>query len=598
MRKGAIGRFEVLGRISRGGMADVYRCRVRGIGGFEKIVAVKRIRAERASDPDFVTMFLDEARLAGNLSHPNIVQVFEIGEASGHPYLAMEYVDGPTLSQLLREARRSDRLALGPLVKILGDVAAGLHHAHSAVGASGEPLGLVHRDVSPQNILVSREGVPKLLDFGVAKANGRLTETQAGTLKGKLRYMAPEQLQGPVDHRADVFALGVCLFEATTGQSPFGPAHLDEITLFQNIISGKSVRPSRLVPAYPRLLEEIVMWTLDPALERRCPSAWELHESLEEVVTTPGPLASSTRAVRDWVRQVCPAAATEVSPERTSAAETGFASRPDHPSQQTPVEQLTVLSRGASAGGKPRRAHRFGALGLASIIVAAVLGGAIGRYHGWPAPQAPPVAAGAYVRNPSAAAPPRPLLRKPDVPVAAAPPPTAPMANAPGPARPARDVSSKRRRATPPALPAAASYQPSPPAPATAAPRVEATGAAAPERILSATPHADVPLPSLPRVYRPDGAEDLRRVLASVEAETIRAGCSPPFARGITRGLEEALRNERSPELYPAAIYYFIVREAALGREKQVAAAELGRAHSSGVVRALSRLPVALHGRL
>ena len=197
MREGVIGKFEVLAKVSRGGMAEVYRCRLRGIGGFEKTVAVKRIRAERASDPDFVSMFLDEARLAATLNHPNIVQVFEIGEVGGDPYIAMEYVDGPTFARLVRAARRSDRLHLGHVVKILSDVAAGLHHAHTAVGARGEPLGLVHRDVSPQNILVSREGVPKLLDFGVAKANGRLTETQAGTLKGSCATWRPNSFREP-----------------------------------------------------------------------------------------------------------------------------------------------------------------------------------------------------------------------------------------------------------------------------------------------------------------------------------------------------------------------------------------------------------------
>jgi eukaryotic-like serine/threonine-protein kinase len=175
MTKATIGKFEIQTKLSPGGMADVYRCCLKGIGGFEKVVVVKRIRSERAGDPEFVSMFLDEARLAAHLNHPNIVQVFEIDEADGVPYIAMEYVSGPTFAMLLREARRANRTSIAHVTKILAGVCEGLHYAHTVVAPTGEPLGLVHRDVSPQNIIVSREGVPKLLDFGVAKANGRLT---------------------------------------------------------------------------------------------------------------------------------------------------------------------------------------------------------------------------------------------------------------------------------------------------------------------------------------------------------------------------------------------------------------------------------------
>jgi hypothetical protein len=592
MRGGAIGRFEILARINRGGMGDVYRCRVRGIGGFEKTVALKRIRAERASDPDFVKMFLDEARLAAILSHPNIVQVFEVGESGGDPYIAMEYVDGSTLAQLLRAARRSASLRLGPVVKILGDVAAGLHHAHSAVGANGEPLGLVHRDVSPQNILVSREGVPKLLDFGVAKANGRLSETRSGTLKGKLRYMAPEQLQGSIDHRADVFALGVCLFEATTGQSPYGPDHLDEITLFHNIVSGPALRPSRLVPDYPRLLEEIVMWALEPRLDKRCPSAWELHESLEEVVARPGPLAAGSGDVRRWVRELCPGDGER---DQTAGGQTVDGGG-EALSVITPLEQLTVLPPrpGVQPIARPAPGRgRAAALAIAAVTVPIALA-ALGLTRRSPAPAA----------TVALAAPVRPVVSPPPAP----PEPPAERAAAVGPPAPARAPErprllrepGKRRAAVPSPAPRLRAGDAPGGAPAGLAPRVETTptAAAAHQSIFSARPSARVPLPGLPRVYRASGAEDLRRVLAFVEDETIRAGCSPPFARGITRPLQDALAGQAAPELFPAAIYYFIVRAAALGRDKQAAAAELGRVHSSGIVRALNRLPVDRQSRL
>ena len=275
MSPAQIGEFEVLSRIGGGGMADVYRCRRRGIGGFEKILAVKRIRSERASDPEFVSMFLDEARLAANLNHPNIVQMFEMGEADGAPFIAMEYVPGPTLARLMRKTRRDKRSELrhvaGHVAKILADVCEGLHHAHTATGPDGELVGLVHGDVSPQNIIVTRQGLPKLLDFGVAKASSRASEVRADNLKGKLKYMAPEQLMGKVDHRSDLFAIGVCLFEATVGRTPYGADDVDQDTLFTNITEGRFLRPSDLVAFYPRALEEIILAAIEPDLSGALP---------------------------------------------------------------------------------------------------------------------------------------------------------------------------------------------------------------------------------------------------------------------------------------------------------------------------------------
>jgi eukaryotic-like serine/threonine-protein kinase len=220
----SIGKFQIVGQLGRGGMADVFVCRLQGIGGFDKEVVLKRIIPERAGDPHFVKMFLDEARVVANLNHPNIVQVFEIGEQDGIPYMAMEYVKGVTLSMVIREASRQKKINYSHCATIIAGVCDALEYAHNANGPDGEPLGLVHRDVTPGNIVISREGTPKLLDFGVARARGRLAQTEAGTIKGKLRYMAPEQIsQGPLDARADIFSLGVCLFEITTGQHPFGP---------------------------------------------------------------------------------------------------------------------------------------------------------------------------------------------------------------------------------------------------------------------------------------------------------------------------------------------------------------------------------------
>ena len=303
MSEQRFGKFEVVGFLGRGGMAEVFLCRLGGLGGFNKEVVVKRILPERVADPSFLRMFLDEARVAANLNHPNIVQVYEIAEADGLPYIAMEYVRGPTFSAVIRETVRANQLHVGHVAKILSGVCEGLQHAHSALGPNREPLGLVHRDVSPQNVILSPEGVPKLLDFGVAKARGRLTTTEAGTLKGKLRYMAPEQIQqGALDHRADVFSVGVLLCEATTGRNPFGARQVTEVQLFKNIVNGSYTRPSQLAPGYPEELERIVLWAIEPDVDKRCPSAEALHDALEKFVSA-GPYASTTRAVAGWVQE-------------------------------------------------------------------------------------------------------------------------------------------------------------------------------------------------------------------------------------------------------------------------------------------------------
>jgi serine/threonine-protein kinase len=300
------GKFEVVGFLGRGGMAEVFLCRLGGLGGFNKELVVKRILPERVADPAFLRMFLDEARVAANLNHPNIVQIYEIGEAEGLPYIAMEYVRGPTFSAVIRETARAKQTHLGHIAKVLSGVCEGLQHAHGALGPNREPLGLVHRDVSPQNIILSPEGVPKLLDFGVAKARGRLTTTEAGTLKGKLRYMAPEQIQqGQLDHRADVFSIGVLLCEATTGRNPFGAKMVTEVQLFKNIVGGNFTPPSELQPGYPKELERIVLWAMEPDVNKRCPSAEALHEELEKFVAS-GPYASTTRAVASWMHEHVP----------------------------------------------------------------------------------------------------------------------------------------------------------------------------------------------------------------------------------------------------------------------------------------------------
>lgn len=301
-----ISKYTVLNRLGTGGMAEVFKCRLSGVGGFEKLVVVKRILPHLVEDEAFVRMFLDEARIAANLNHPNIVQVYEIAQDDdGTPFIAMEFVRGPTLSQLVRKVIRAGDVHLGRLARLIGGAAAGLDYAHNARGPDGKPLHIVHRDVSPQNTLVSTDGVAKILDFGVAKAEGRLSQTQGAVMKGKLRYMAPEVVASGgarVDRRTDVFSLGVCLYVATTGKMPFdGP---DDTAVLSAVAKGEFALPSTLVPHYPAELERVLKWAMATDPEQRCPTARALSEALFAFANTqPG---SSEGDIAEWLAKHFP----------------------------------------------------------------------------------------------------------------------------------------------------------------------------------------------------------------------------------------------------------------------------------------------------
>ena len=218
-----IGKYKLVRLIASGGMAEVYLARQAGAAGFEKLVCLKRILPHLARDRQFVEMFLNEARLAARLDHPNIVSIHDLGEANGNYFIAMEFIDGPSLRAVAKRAQeRGERLPIAEVVKIVSMAAGGLHYAHDLAGPDGKPLGLVHRDISPDNVLVHRNGMAKVVDFGIAKAANSSGMTRTGTLKGKVAYMPPEQLRGDaLDRRADVFALGVVLYEMLGGKRPW-----------------------------------------------------------------------------------------------------------------------------------------------------------------------------------------------------------------------------------------------------------------------------------------------------------------------------------------------------------------------------------------
>jgi serine/threonine-protein kinase len=278
------GPYTLLEKIASGGMAEIFRARRSGVAGFEKIVAVKRILPHFSHDPSFVQRFVDEARVAAGLAHPNIVQIYDLGRVGASYYIAMEYVHGADLRTILRRLRdRGQRFPIGLAVLVATRVAAALEHAHGKTGDDGHPLEIVHRDVSPPNVLIAFEGGVKLTDFGIARAAIRVAVTEKGELRGKLMYMSPEQASGqPVDRRSDIFSLGVVLYELLTDQRPFSAG--SDLSLLEAVRRGSFTPAAELLPAIPARLDAAVSWALrkDPA--DRPAHAGELRRALEETL--------------------------------------------------------------------------------------------------------------------------------------------------------------------------------------------------------------------------------------------------------------------------------------------------------------------------
>ncbi|HUB08839.1 MAG TPA: serine/threonine-protein kinase, partial [Myxococcales bacterium] len=295
-------RYRVIRKIATGGMAEVFLAEQTGAGGFKKRVALKRILPAFAEDPKFVAMFLDEARLAAMFHHPNLVQIYELGEIDGLLCLVMEYVRGLSLAELLKRA--VDPVPVEVAARVALDACEGLHYAHEFQDPdTSQPLCLVHRDVSPQNILVSKEGIVKVMDFGIAKAVGQAHHTNTGTLKGKLSYMPPEQLEGKaLDRRADVWAMGVVLYQMLTGRKPFGSG--SEASIMRAILAGKPQPLGELRSGLPAAVRSAVERALQGDLEKRTPSARALAEELESFLST-GPRATAAE-VAAWMRPLLP----------------------------------------------------------------------------------------------------------------------------------------------------------------------------------------------------------------------------------------------------------------------------------------------------
>ncbi len=359
-----IGKYVVRRKLAEGGMAEIYLATSQGAEGFEKEVVIKRVRSFLATDPGFVDMFIAEARLASQLNHANVVQIFDFAKHEDTYYLAMEYVRGCSLADLRTKCKELMETMPPVLVAHIGaEVARGLHYAHR-LKVNGEPLFLVHRDVTPHNVLLSFDGAVKLTDFGIAKAGNKLTSP--GMLKGKFAYMSPEQSRGEaVDARTDVFALGIVLWEMLTGSRLFdGDSDLAVLRAVQQRVIPP---PGHLSPNIPPDLDAVVMKALDRELDARFQTAGELERALVQCVLNHAQSADDTDLSsfvrRVYIGGVASAVALPAIPERTQKA--GGAKQPSAEPEPEPREPTAVMpgargrgkaeASGSSKAGRPPR---------------------------------------------------------------------------------------------------------------------------------------------------------------------------------------------------------------------------------------------------
>jgi eukaryotic-like serine/threonine-protein kinase len=292
-----LGRYLLFDEIGCGGMATVHLGRLLGAAGFARTVAIKRLHPQYAKDPAFVAMLVDEARLAARIRHPHVVSTLDVAFEDGELFVVMDYVDGVSMAHL------QERLIRGPAPMpwrlaafVAGQTLLGLHAAHEATSEHGEPLGIVHRDVSPHNVLVGADGVVRVADFGVAKAAARVSATPDGKFKGKLAYMAPEQLRrGAIDRRVDVFATAIVLYEALSGRRLFWAD--EQAATLKNILDAEIEPPSRFVPEIPAALDEVVLRGLERDPERRFPTAQAMARALQVALPMP-----TTLELGEWMR--------------------------------------------------------------------------------------------------------------------------------------------------------------------------------------------------------------------------------------------------------------------------------------------------------
>lgn len=399
------GRYRLIADVGRGGMSNVYLAVTEGTEAaahFQKLVVIKMIKRELGEDPEFVRMFLNEARLAARLNHPNVVQTLEIGEASGRYFLAMEYLEGQPLHRILKSSEARTKLGLALRLHILVNALAGLHYAHELKGYDGAPLDIVHRDVSPANLFVTYEGHVKLMDFGIAKARDTSSDTRVGVFRGKAAYIAPEQARGEgVDRRADIYSAGVVLWELMTGRRLW--SGLTQAETLKRVVSGDLVKPSSVSPRVSRELEQICMKALAFSKDERYSTASELAAELEQFTESHFPpvngrelgavVAQTFTGDRERIQAVIESQLSQTGPDarlpELSFMDTGRSSAPhgsarpagdSHDTQSTPRANST-LSREPVVTSNPSPAHPRSKLSrvlLAAALTLTVVGAGAG----------------------------------------------------------------------------------------------------------------------------------------------------------------------------------------------------------------------------
>jgi TonB family protein len=517
------GQYALLERIALGGMAEVWKARMKGVEGFQKTVAIKKILPHLTDSSDFVTMFIDEAKLAAQLNHTNIIHIYDLGKIGEDYYIAMEYVDGRDLRSIINTSReKRQALPLGLALLIASRLASALDYAHRKKDFEGRELGLVHRDVSPQNVLISFEGDIKLCDFGIVKAVSKASKTQMGALKGKLQYMSPEQAWGrQVDARSDIFSLGTLLFEMLTGQRLFTGE--SEMSVLDAVREGRIQAPRDLDPRVPLEVNALVLRALARESKDRYQSAGDLQREIDGILVSLKPQPTQRELAQYMQRlfgaearpageaakalPVAPApvaapTATPPPPMSTSApiaAMAPTASRPDAALETTGGGKSTLWIAIAAAA----------AIGVAAILF-------LGRSKEAPAP--------ATLETPAATAPEAGASAAPTAAPTAAPVEPAKSASAPAPedgARAAAEVTKREEEqrkkleaeqvkkaaaaATPAAAPAKSATPPAAPAPAPVvaapAPAVEtpSPAAAEPEPVRAPEPASAQPVAPAPK---------------------------------------------------------------------------------------------------
>jgi hypothetical protein len=455
-----VDRYAIYDRIAAGGMATVHLGRLLGEGGFSRTVAIKRLHPQYALDPDFVAMFLDEARLAARVRHPNVVPTIDVVAKDDEVFLVMEYVDGEPLSALLRASNdQGKRVPVDYVSTLMTGVLEGLHAAHEAKDDQGRPLDIVHRDMSPHNVLVGVDGVPRVIDFGVAKAMGQVHSTREGQIRGKLAYMSPEQVRGgSLDGRTDVFAASVVLWEALAGRKLFKAEN--DMALMRLLLSAPIEPPSVYAADVPPGVDAVVLRGLERDVDRRFQSADEMAAALTEAM--PG---APARKVGAWVKEIGgqklvarAAVVQHIERSSTGATPASLERAPTSGAQSTQASGVSVASPSMAPGAAQVRNRLLpivigGSVGLSLVVGVVAL---------WQL-RAPPVGVTSAVATETAAAAPSPaplpiVVTEPPmpapsassaVPVVAASAPSAVAPASPStpepPARPARAPGSAPR---------------------------------------------------------------------------------------------------------------------------------------------------------